>query len=504
MFGPLKRSTVVGERRAQTDTWARDEIVRMGRAVPCDSDVRMIAPGTVLAGKYIVEQVLGEGGMGLVVAATHLELGHKVAIKMMVPSASDQQEMLVRFEREARAAAGLSSEHAARVTDVGRFENGMPFMVMEFLEGEDLAQRIARERQLPIADVVRLFIQACMGLHDAHAKGIVHRDVKPSNLFLATRSSGRVVLKILDFGIAKAAPSTTNPSLTRTTAVLGSPQYMSPEQLSSTKTVDARSDMWSLAAAFYEALTGVAAFPAQTLAELHVKILLEPPVAPHALRPEVPADLEGIVLKCLAKAPDERYASIAEVQRDLESIAVRLSRGGTVSSRDPEMEATALPGREVATPVVRISRPPAAATPNGLVGTAAPLSHTLPLAPAIAATPTPRSRVAPLAVCAAALVLVIGCFMAIRASHTDAAARAATPQIPLGSAAELLVPDASGAGRVLPVAAASEAPVTTRPRSPNAEERDPEIKAPGPGKTTNAAPPKASKRRSALDPEIDD
>ena len=280
----------------------------------------MIAPGTILGGKYQVERVLGEGGMGMVVAATHIELGHRVAIKMMLPQAGEHPETLSRFEREARAAAGLASEHVARVTDVGRFDNGMPFMVMEFLEGEDLEQCIARQGLLPIGELVRYFIQACIGLHDAHTHGIVHRDVKPANIFLARRNSGRIVVKILDFGIAKAAVTTTNQSLTRTTAIMGSPQYMSPEQLSSTKTVDARTDIWSLGAAFYEAATGAHAFPAEILAELYVKIITEAPRSPRELRPDVPPALEAVLLKCLEKVQAQRYASMAEVQRDLERI----------------------------------------------------------------------------------------------------------------------------------------------------------------------------------------
>ncbi len=505
-----ERRSVLGSRVAGKTNKER-EIVWMGRPGPCHSAACMIAPGTVLAGKYAVERVLGEGGMGLVVAATHLELGHKVAIKMMLPQASEHPEMLARFEREARAAAGLSSEHAARVTDVGRLENGIPFMVMEFLEGEDLEQCIVRERQLPISEVVRLFTQACMGLHDAHANGIVHRDVKPSNLFLAKRTSGRVVLKVLDFGIAKAAPSTTNPSLTRTTAVLGSPQYMSPEQLSSTKTVDARTDIWSLGAAFYEALTGVAAFPAQTLAELHVKILMEPPVAPRALRPEIPADLEDILLKCLAKNPGERYESMADVQRDLEIIAVRLSSGGPVSSRDLELQATELPSGRRSTPVVRISQPPAASTPKGFAGTAAPLSHTLPFAPAPA--PMPKKSALPIALGAAALVLVLGCFMAMRALHGAApvaATRAASLPITSDPAAAPVVahvppaPEPRDAAPAVSVASANETTAHAPPRTPNATEPGNATKAPRPSNATNADAPKPAKRRSALDPELDD
>ena len=315
-----------------------------------------IEPGTVVAGKYIVERVLGEGGMGLVVSAIHGELGHRVAIKTMLPEANGHPEMRARFEREARAAAGLSSEHAARVTDVGRFDDGIPFMVMEFLEGEDLASAITRQKCLPIVEVVRYFAQACIGLGDAHSHGIVHRDVKPSNLFLAQRPGGRFVLKVLDFGIAKAAFMSTNPVLTRTSAQLGSPQYMSPEQLNDTKSVDARTDIWSLGASMYEALTGVPAFPAHTLAELHVKILTENPVPPSQIRADVPIELEHVILRCLEKDLDRRYPSLEEVQGDLELLQVKISSSG---------------GSLGALPFERTSLPPGAATTDGFAKTAA-------------------------------------------------------------------------------------------------------------------------------------
>ncbi len=291
-----------------------------------------IAAGTVLGGKYLVERVLGEGGMGLVVAATHVELGHRVAIKMMQPGVASDVEMAARFEREARAAAGISSEHAARVTDVGRFEDGTPYMVMEFLEGEDLDERIARKKPIPIVEVVRLFIQATMGLGDAHSHGIVHRDVKPANLFLAQRSSGRVVLKVLDFGIAKAVMSSTNPALTRTTATIGSPQYMSPEQLTDTKNVDHRADVWSLGATMYEALTGVPAFGADTLAALHIMIVTASPAPLRTLRADVPPALASIIFRCLEKRPDQRYASMSALQADLERLELTFSAQRALSS----------------------------------------------------------------------------------------------------------------------------------------------------------------------------
>jgi serine/threonine-protein kinase len=182
----------------------------------------MIAPGQVLGAKYVVERVLGAGAMGVVVAARHVALGHLVAIKTIKSEAAADAAFVARFEREAQAAAQLQSEHAARVTDVGRFEDGAPFMVMEFLEGEDLAERLEREGALPIGEAISLFMQCCVGLHDAHAIGLVHRDVKPSNVFLARRASGRLVAKVLDFGIAKAA-SHEGPghALTQTSAVMG-------------------------------------------------------------------------------------------------------------------------------------------------------------------------------------------------------------------------------------------------------------------------------------------
>jgi serine/threonine-protein kinase len=297
----------------------------------------MIAPGTVLGGKYVVERILGEGGMGMVVAATHQSLGHRVAIKTMLPQAAAHPDMLERFEREARAAAGLSSEHAARVTDVGHFDDGMPYMVMEFLEGEDLEHCIARQKPLPIADALRYYIQSCIGLHDAHTAGIVHRDVKPSNIFLAKRQSGRVVVKILDFGIAKGAVSVTDPSLTRTSNTMGSPRYMSPEQLANAKSVDARTDVWSLGATFYEALTGRPAFDAESLALLHVRIMTAEPTPARRLREAIPLELDAVLARCLAKDPSMRYPSMRGLQEDLERIELALAGVHTQPTSYPDL-----------------------------------------------------------------------------------------------------------------------------------------------------------------------
>ncbi len=488
-----------------------------------------VAAGTVLGGKFVVERVLGEGGMGMVVAATHVELGHRVAIKMMLPEARQHPEMLARFEREARAAAGLSSEHVARVTDVGRFDDGMPFMVMEFLEGEDLEQCIARQHQLPFGDVVRYFLQASLGLGEAHAHGIVHRDVKPSNLFLARRVGGRNVVKVLDFGIAKASLSNTNPQLTRTSTQMGSPQYMSPEQLRDTKSVDGRTDVWSLGAAFYEAITGVAAFPANTLAELHVKILMDAPVPPSVLRPGTPPELERVVLRCLEKDAGARYATMADLQRDLEQLEGSLASSRSNPYADIAFDGTALPASAPAKP----SLPP---PPRPLDGFAATAQGTDP-GSGFAATdmPTSRtfggagsvgrssSRAVPYAVGAVALVAALAAGLALgrRGGQAEAGAPPREGSVPVASV-PVAPPVALPVVPSAPAPAAPAAPVATEPPAAPVNVRPArgvvEAPADAPSKRVEparAAPereakamdparPSAKKRRSALDPELEE
>src|SRR5215471_10970483 len=186
--------------------------------------------GDILVGKYRVERILGVGGMGLVVAATHLALGQVVALKFMLPQIVGSGEAMERFLREARAASRLRGEHIAAVKDLGTLENGAPFIVMEYLEGMDLAHLLRARGPLPPPEAVDYVLQACEALAEAHAQGIVHRDLKPANFFLTRRPNGTPLIKILDFGISKIAVAGEK-SVTRTAAVLGSPQYMSPEQV---------------------------------------------------------------------------------------------------------------------------------------------------------------------------------------------------------------------------------------------------------------------------------
>jgi len=290
-----------------------------------------VAPvGTVIANKFLVERVLGAGGMGVVVAAMHLELDQRVALKFLLPEALKDQSVPERFAREARAAAKIRSEHVVRVLDVGRFDNGAPFMVMEYLEGRDLGDVVETSGALPVSYAVDVLLQACEALAEAHAAGIVHRDLKPSNLFLAENPDGTESVKLLDFGISKSTSSAgekENHAITKTTDVFGSPQYMSPEHLVSARDVDHRTDIWALGAILYELCTAQAAFAGNTFAEIAGRILHTEPPRPCTLRVGVPPGLDAAIMRCLSKDVNARYADISE-------LVAALAEFGTQSSQE--------------------------------------------------------------------------------------------------------------------------------------------------------------------------
>jgi eukaryotic-like serine/threonine-protein kinase len=266
--------------------------------------------GDRIADKYLVEQRLGSGGMGVVVAARHIELGQPVAIKLLYRRG---EAAAARFLREARICARLTSDHIPRVFDIGRLDNGAPYIVMERLVGEDLGRLVARG-PVPVADAVRYLLDACAALAEAHAAGIVHRDLKPANLFLTARPDGRPLIKVLDFGISKNTGADddggADVGLTSTGTMLGSPLYMSPEQIRARKDVDARTDIWSLGVILYELVTGRQPFRAPTLAAAAVTIAVDAPTPPSQLRPELPRGLDAIVSCCLEKEPGARYPSV--------------------------------------------------------------------------------------------------------------------------------------------------------------------------------------------------
>lgn len=287
-----------------------------------------VQEGDVLAGKYRVEKVLGFGGMGIVVSAFRGDLEQRVAVKFLSQAAAERPDAAERFRREARAAAKIRSEHVARVLDVGTLDTGLPFMVMEFLEGNDLGEELQRHAFLPTEDAVEYILQAIEALAEAHAGGVVHRDLKPSNLFLAQRADGSRRIKVLDFGISKAltGSSVEDLSLTKTAALIGSPLYMAPEQMRSAKDVDTRADIWSLGAMLYEMLSGNLPYTGESVPQLCAALLHDDPIPLRQHRADVPEGLEQAVLRCLAKDRTQRFPTVVELGRALLPYAMPGSR----------------------------------------------------------------------------------------------------------------------------------------------------------------------------------
>jgi eukaryotic-like serine/threonine-protein kinase len=278
--------------------------------------------GDVVSGKYEVERLIGIGGMGAVASARHIQLSQRVAIKFLLPEAAAQPEARARFLREAQAASAIESEHVARVIDVGALEGGAPYMVMEFLSGRDLSQVLKLAGQRPTLEAVDYVLQACDAIAQAHVLGIVHRDLKPSNLFLTQRPDGRPLIKVLDFGISKMVSGAgPQPNLTATSFSFGTPVYMSPEQIRSTKNVDPRTDIWALGVILHELLTGRPPFEAEALPALCAMITADPPMLVRAGAPSTPAGLEAVILRCLEKDVSRRYQSVGDLAAALAPFA---------------------------------------------------------------------------------------------------------------------------------------------------------------------------------------
>jgi serine/threonine-protein kinase len=277
----------------------------------------LLAQGTLLEGKYRIERLLGAGGMGSVWVAEHTMLNRPVAVKVLDSSATTRDSSAVqRFLREAQTAARLRSDHIVDVLDVGRFDDGTPFLIMELLEGETLAARIKREGRLQQAESALLVDHLLSGLSAAHAAGVIHRDIKPENCFI-TRKEGRDHLKLLDFGISKVASDAREMRMTRTGVVMGTPYYMAPEQTFGDRSLDARADVWAVGVTLYECIAGKRPFQAKGNFNLMKSIVADPHPPLGDIRAPLPDGLERAIGRALAKDRDQRYPTAGAFQRDL-------------------------------------------------------------------------------------------------------------------------------------------------------------------------------------------
>jgi serine/threonine-protein kinase len=326
-----------------------------------------------VAEKYRVERELASGGVGIVVLATHVELGHRVAIKFLRAQYLTDLTVTERFKREARLAAALRSEHVVRIHDVGTADDGLPFMVLEYLEGEDLGAIVDRG-PVSIPQAIEWMLDVCRGLSEAHAMGVDHRDNKPENLFF-TRHEGRPIIKVLDFGISKVVARGDAPRLSRLTQDyerFGTPAYMSPEQLLSSASVDARSDVWALGVVLYELLTAELPFPGEELPVLVSNILTSEPRPLRRSRPDAPPALEALVQKCLSRDPARRPSSVDVLARCLRRISSQLGAASAGTPVSSSREATTASASELA--LSELLTPAVAWVPAGAHSPTAPVA----------------------------------------------------------------------------------------------------------------------------------
>jgi eukaryotic-like serine/threonine-protein kinase len=352
-----------------------------------------LAPGIIVGGKYAVERIVGSGGMGIVAKAYDTASHRRVAIKTVAPDTLLNPDVVQRFMREARSVSRIRGDHVARIFDVGVFEEGAPYMVLEYLEGIDLQKYLAKHGPLAVVHVVRFVLEACEALAEAHAAKIVHRDLKPANLFLARTAKGGTAIKVLDFGVSKLLDD----PMTSTMQMLGTAMYMSPEQLRSSKQVDERADIWALGVIMYELLVGKTPFAGKTMYQIAQSILANELTPLRSVRPDVSVDLERAIMQCLRSDPAERTGSVLELARALEPMARKRDRrsvqsialiaaGASPASCSPESLATDSISAKAAELFERRSGPPAEAAEENLSEPPRPS----PAPPSMAASPTIR------------------------------------------------------------------------------------------------------------------
>jgi eukaryotic-like serine/threonine-protein kinase len=459
----------------------------------------------VIAGKYRYERVLGQGGMGVVIEARHTTLDERVAIKMLLPEYAAHDQATARFLREAKAAARIKSPHVARVSDVGALDSGIPYMVMEFLEGSDVAAILAERGRLPASDAVEYVIQAADAIAEAHALGIVHRDLKPANLFVAHHSDGSPYVKVLDFGISKMADDSAD-SLTRTTATMGSAYYMSPEQIRQARSVDRRTDVYALGVTLYEMLAGRPPFVAESFAGLCVEVATGTAPPLRSLRPDLPEELAAVIERAFARDREHRQQSIAELVVALapwapgrvHPIIERISRAGALGAPTA--------GSASATPPM--ATPPMAAAPavRADAGTAAQFASAATNANSAITQARPARRLLPAILIASAglvsLGLVAGGWALLRsrataevpegAASTDVAATLPLPASEQPAVEPELAPEPA------PTAPASEAPAAASAPPPSAAAA-PAVRAPA-GTAKPSKPSKPAAGQPGFDP----
>jgi serine/threonine-protein kinase len=465
----------------------------MGATTPTGASVlgppaSPVQPGEILAGKFEVEGVVGAGGMCIVVAARDTQLDQRVALKFLLPVACEVPGVVARFLREGKAAASITSAHVARVMDTGVLTGGTPYLVMEYLEGLDLAALMQQRGRLPEEEAIEYVLQACEAVVEAHNLGIVHRDLKPANLFLAHRVDGSPLVKVLDFGISRVAGSGSRSQLTSASVLMGSPRYMSPEQMMSARDVDARTDVWALGVILYELVTGKPVWHADTMQGLCALIASAPAPRLRQSAPEASLILEQVVARCLTKPIDDRIASVADLAQALEPIApsraqTSIERILRVARRD----GNAASGARSGPPLRVVGGAPPSRAPSIPVASApvasAPIAPGVPTAmPAVAQTgggavaadaTTHESRsggsgrLGTVLVIGVAILLVAGILVSAGLAHRSDGAPVAAPSTP-PSAVPLVTGPVASAHRPATVENAASATASAAATPPSA------------------------------------
>jgi eukaryotic-like serine/threonine-protein kinase len=411
-------------------------------------------PGTMVGSNVRLQRLLGQGGMGSVWVADHLGLQTEVAVKFISVELAKTGEAMTRFQREASAAAQLRSPHVVQVFDHGITADGAPYIVMELLEGEELSKRIERLGPLPVPEVVAIVSQVCKALGKAHAQGIVHRDIKPDNIFL-TDSDGDIFVKLLDFGIAKRAQDA-GLGMTSTGAMVGTPYFMSPEQVLSAKDVDLRSDLWSVAVVAYNALTAALPFTAETLGALCVAISDGSFAAPTQRRPELPPAIDSWFEMAMNRDPQARFASARQLSESFMKAAGlgRPRAAAEGSGANPAIAAGFTPPELALGASVTVSRSSSKAALMALIGVGAGVVIATVVAIVILVGQTSSAD--------PAMVVEPAAATSLSAGHDPAPAASASNEAPLEVPTASSEPTAPSATAPTPV---RSRPTSTRPKS---------------------------------------